>query len=420
MPQRLNYGASHPLELDIPSEALLADLSKPPTAIISDPAAAVAAALEDPLDFPPLAAAAVPGDRVVLAIERAVPQAEAVVAGIVSVLLESGVCPSDLTIVFGESGAAGDPDPTALLPEDVRREIAVQSHDGSKTTELAYLAATRDGRPLYINRRLCDADVVVPIGSVRLEAQPDYIGVYGGLFPGFADRQTRRRFALPAAAKWTMHQRQRRAEAAEAAWLLGVQFTVQVVPGGSDALLHVLAGEAASVAQRGQQLCRIAWQRSVASRASLVVAAVEGGPQHQTWENVGRALYAAARVATADGDIVVCSNLRREPGPLLRRAAAPYVPDFEHLYSEEEETADETGLPPAHDAGEEALSACMLSDLLEHNRVYLLSGLEEDVVEDLGLAYVDEPDDISRLAARHDSCILLASAQYAIPSVCEA
>jgi hypothetical protein len=435
MPQRLSYGLQTPLEFDLPDELLLADLTARPPQPLIDPAAAVAAALEAPLDFPPLAVAAVSGDRVAVALERAVPQAAAVVAGIVSVLLESGVHPGDICVVFAENGSQPEPDPMALLPDNVRGEITVQSHNGRKPTELAYLAATRDGRPIYLNRRLCDADVVVPVGSVRLEALPDYIGVHGGLFPGFADAQTRRRFSLPAAPQWSTHQRQRRDEAAEAAWLLGVQFTVQAIPGGSESLLHVLAGEASSVAERGQQLCRSAWQRAVPARANLVVAAIEGGPQHQSWENVGRALYAASRVATGDGDIVICSDLCRAPGPLLRKAAAPYLPDFEHVYpcddeldediddsSDDDATGEKLrgeadGDDEGGSASDESLSACMLADLLERHRVYLLSGLDENAVEDLGLAYVEQPEDVARLAARHDSCILLGNAQYSLPTV---
>lgn len=432
MPQHLNYGAESPLELQLQGDSLLADLSSgaaPPV----DVAAAVADALQRPLDFPPLAAAAVPGDRVVIALERAVPQAAAVVSGIVGVLLESGVDPGDVTIVLAENGVDVEPDPRSLLPDDVREQIAVFSHQGNRSSELAYLAATRDGRPIYINRLLCDADVVIPVGSVRLETQPDYIGVHGSLFPGFSDSQTRQRFSLPAAAQWVTHRRQRSDEAAEAAWLLGVQFTVQVVPGGSDSLLHVLAGEASAVARAAQQVCHAAWQRTVPGRADLVVAAIDGGPQHQTWENVGRALYAASRVVSDEGDIVICCDLRRLPGVVLRKATAAYLPDFDHVYSSEgghEYESDEydgddddyaaDAESPDHEAAsemDESLSACMLSELLERNRVYLLSGLNEDVVTDLGMAYVEQPADVARLASRHDSCILLASAQYAIPTL---
>jgi hypothetical protein len=43
----------------------------------------------------------------------------------------------------------------------------------------------------------------------------------------------------------------------------------------------------------------------------------------------------------------------------------------------------------------------------------LLSGLDESVVEDLGLGHVAKAEEINRLGRQHDTCILLANAQHA-------
>ena len=50
---------------------------------LADPAAATAAALAEPLDYPPLAQSTTPGDRVVLALDRGVPQVAQVTAAVV-------------------------------------------------------------------------------------------------------------------------------------------------------------------------------------------------------------------------------------------------------------------------------------------------------------------------------------------------
>jgi hypothetical protein len=47
--------------------------------------------------------------------------------------------------------------------------------------------------------------------------------------------------------------------------------------------------------------------------------------------------------------------------------------------------------------------------------VNLLSQLDEDVVESHGMAYVADGEEIARLCSRHESCIFLSSAQYAVP-----
>jgi nickel-dependent lactate racemase len=409
MPPQIAFGTDSRLSLELPAHCQVAELGGSPGEPLTDPAAAVAAALTDPLEFPPLSAAAIPGDRVVLTLERGTPQAPALVSGIVHVLVDSGVYPGDIAIVLAEESGAGRADPTQSLDPRYRSEVSVECHDSRVEDSLAYLAATRAGRPIYLNRRVCDADVVIPVGVVRHEAQPDYLGVYGSLFPRLTDAASQTRYQSNNASQWRSEAIRRREEAAEAAWLLGVQFTVQVVPSGSEGVLHIVAGEASAVARRTQQLFHAAWQQSVAHPADLVIATIEGGEEHQTWANVGRALFAASRVVTGDGAIVVCSDLKQSPGVGLRKAAAPYLPDFEHLFDEQEDVA-----PGEMD---EALSASMLATLLETNRIYLLSRLEEDDVEALAMAYVEEPSDIIRLAGRSEKCLLLTNSQFVMPTL---
>ena len=53
--------------------------------------AATVAALAEPLDYPPLSQSTTPGDRVVLALDRGLPEAAAVTAAVVRALADAGV-----------------------------------------------------------------------------------------------------------------------------------------------------------------------------------------------------------------------------------------------------------------------------------------------------------------------------------------
>ena len=64
-----------------------------------DPAEAIKRALAEPLDFPPLAAGMVPGDRVAIAVDDAMPCVAEVVRGAVESLQEAGVEPQAISIV---------------------------------------------------------------------------------------------------------------------------------------------------------------------------------------------------------------------------------------------------------------------------------------------------------------------------------
>lgn len=396
----LRFGADRQVRFDLTPEAVVADWSDSGGAPLADPVAAVVAALEGPLDLPPVAQALTPGDQIVLALDADTPQASLVVEGAIRALLDGGARPRNLTVVLshrlGERGA-----PERLLPGDLRGEVTVEVHQPGEADALCYLATSEENLPIYLNRRIVEGDFVLPIGPLRLSSSFGYLGAWGGLFPAFADEETRRRFQTPAALESAAAGRLAH-EADEAAWLLGVQFAVGVIAGRDDTVSTVLAGSGAAMREEGQRRCEAVWRRPVSRRASLVVAALSGGPDQQTWENFGRALYAASQAVTPDGAIALCTQLRRQPGPALKRLGGLDDLEVKQRAVHRQTTFD-------------AQSASLLANLLEKNRVYLLSELDGELVEDLGLAYIASEDELARLSRLHRSCILLADAQYAMP-----
>ena len=403
MAKLLYYGADSTLALDLGPEALVAQCNGPRGTPLEDVASEVAGALDEPLDFPPLRRATVPGDRVVLALDHHLPQAPALVCGVVGTLLGSGIEPRDISLVRSQAGVQPESeDLTAMLAPDVSRAITVLDHDPRQRAGLAYLAASRDARPIYMNRAICDADLVLPIGCLRLESSWGYLGVHGGLYPAFADHETQQSYFQPGRIDSPGQQQRRRGEADEAVRLLGVQLTIQVIPGGGDSVLDVLAGSVDAVHSRGRDLCEAAWNYEVPQRASLVVATVEGSPQHQTWENFARALFAASRAVADDGAIAVCMDLATDPSPAWQRIAA--ADDIQAAIRQ---------------IGKDGSPAAQLAHTLDRAKVYLLSHLDQEVVEPLGVAYVADANEIARLSSRHDSCIVLRNAQYAVPTPLE-
>lgn len=400
MPYELKYGDGAVLEIDLPEDAIFGDFSTPRGTPLDDPAAAVAAAVSDPMDFPRLQDSTIPGDRIVLAVDRGVPQMPAIVAGVVHTLIESGAAAAEIEIVLAAGKDEDCEDPTAGLTTELREVIAVHHHDPVDRETLSYLAASKEGKPVYFNRAIGEADVVIPISTLRLDESLGYAGIHSGLFPAFSDEETQKRFRAPSSADWSAHRRRRREEAEEAAWLLGVQFTIQVAPGPGNTLLHVLAGDAQSVADRGRELFEAAWRFQSARRASLVVATIEGGPEHQTWENLGRALHTASQAVNDGGAIVLCTTLRCRPGPALQRLTGGG--DMDALLHE-----------LRRDRTSDATPAALLAEMRERVQVYLLSELDAGFVEDLGVGCVSGSDEVERLSQQHASCILLGNAQHA-------
>jgi len=402
----LHYGVDASLRLELAQGALVADCGNQRLPTLADPAAALEAALTDPLDWPALAQGTTPGDRIVLALESGVPQADQIVAATIDHLERSGVSLDGIALWRTQADLNGRQDtPCSGWPKTWQRRVHVLVHDPTSEGQFAYLATSRAGEAVVLNRALVDADVVLPIGTLRRGPSAGYFGVHGGVFPTFSDQRTLMRFRAPDAMRGAgKHRDKLQQEVDEVAWLLGLTFTIQALPGGGDRVLDVLAGAPAAVALRGRQLYGDAWGYTVPRRASLVVAAIEGGAAQQTWENLGRALAAAGPLVEEGGAIAVCCDLAAEPGPAVQGLFdSPSARTALHRIG--------------RSRPEDLLPATQLVDALQQGTVYLMSRLDAGLVEQLNMVPLAGAEELERLVRRHPSCILLANAPQAAVTV---
>jgi len=356
--------------------------------------AATRAALAEPLRYPRLTQAVIEGDKVTIALDRGVPHAAEIVRAIVAELLITAISPDDITILQADQTLPGDKFATAD-----GRQIHVQLHNPTDRDKLSYLTNTRSGRPIYLNRLVADAEMVIPVGCFRGPEAWDYRGIFGGLYPTFSDADAQKRFR-------NAHLLDSRSEMFEKSQQeielvgrqTGTQFTVQVVPQSGDASPIVLAGEAAAVAKRGAELWKETWNCEVPRAAELVVAALSGEGS-QSWAGVAKALATALEVVEDGGAVALCTELAEPLGPAL------------DLFTKQEDR-DTAGEEIRKVRPTDAFAALLLSEAQRRVRVYLLSKLDTATVEDLGIAPVGEPADVARLALRRKSCIIVNDAQY--------
>ena len=188
-------------------------------------------------------------------------------------------------------------------------------------------------------------------------------------------------------------------ECEEVSWMTGIQFVIQLVPAGNDQGMHVLAGLPSAVWKRAHDLFEESWQVAVEEPAELVLAGIGGGPDQQTWDNVARAVDRLLDAVEVDGAIAICSQLKTKPGPALRRLAS--AEDFEKTQKAIRRTATV-----------DALAASTLHRALQRVRVYLLSELRESDVENLGMAFVSDAKEISKLSTQFQRCLAFENAQH--------
>jgi hypothetical protein len=389
-----------PPEVRVPIEHAVAQ-SAGPHPLVTDTAAAAREALESPLKYPLFAAGVVPGDKLAIAIDEAVPDAANIVRGAIEAATAAGIEPSAISIVASDEEFCANL--RMALDEGVRAGIKVVVHDPDDQQDLALVGLNEKNERLLVNRSIFEADIVLPIGCARLAGTAGS-SVYECLYPRLGDAETIGRLRTPSQRATTARLTKAQRKADEAGWLLGVPLVMQVVPGVEGTVAAVLAGDPEAVALRCQELCSELWLFEVPQQAGLVIANVSGGPSEQSWENIGRALAAIEPLVAEYSAIAICSEINASPGHAIGQLIGN--PEFAEV---------ESNVRNDHSA--DSWTAWHLARALQRGPVYFLSRLEADDVEEMGLAPITNLEELSRLASRQESCIILDDAQYSVAVV---
>jgi len=394
----LPFGENDCFELELADAAVIGVYTGGRSQPLSDPAGALTRALAQPLDFPPLCRALVPGDRVVLAVDGTVPQLSRMVERIVLVLLSANVEPADVTLLVSERPRRLFQDPRSALPPGVREAIAICRHDPAQEDRLGYLATTAGGQRIYLNRCLVEADFVVPVARVGFDPLLGYRSATGALFPGFSDEPTIKRLQrrLPTPAVRADAEVIRR-ETEEVSWLLGLQFAVEVLDGGGDRVIDVCAGALDSLAQRVPRVVDKQWQINVDAQAETVVASINGGASGASFADFGSALEAAAAAVKPGGRVLLLAQVS---GPL--QAGMQW-------FVEAEEPNEVFPLLHRH-RPDDCVAAYQLAAAVKKAKVYWLSGLDGNQVEDLFMVPVESAAEAQRVVKDAETCLFLGNA----------
>jgi nickel-dependent lactate racemase len=395
----LNYGRQgrFSCELD-PRRVVSHHAGAPPCA---DLPGKVRAALAKPLDFPSLVQVCIPGDHVVVALDRHTPGSAELIAGIWTMLDQRGVDPAGIQILQPAAlDAVPLTDPRSQLPESVRQAIKWTVHDPTDPKRHAYLAATARGERIYLARELIDADVVLSAGTIAYDPVLGYRGTNSVFYPGLSNLEAVSR------ARGEGHselgpddERPLRQTIDEIAWLLGTQFSVQVWPASGGGVAGVIAGAYDNIFRKGKKAVADAWQVSLTERADLVLASVDTDSAGHGWDQVGAALATARNLVAKGGKIVILSELEAEPEigmEIIRKSQSP-----------------RSALAPIRKQSPiDMIPATQLATAADWAQVYLVSKIPTGMVEELFMVPVENHAELTRLLGGDESCVILGSAQH--------
>ncbi|MBX3420557.1 MAG: DUF2088 domain-containing protein [Pirellulaceae bacterium] len=364
---------------------------------VSDLADAVDQALSQPLDFPALDQAVVSGDTVALAVDPATSASSAVIPQIARWLIEHGTEPQNLSIVLSADDSRKD-----AIQEGLDRlglsGVDLHPHDPDDPQSISYVAANDAAEAIYVQRRLVDADVVIPISCARSMRTIDYLGAFG-IYPLFSNRQTLGHFLNYEALSQPAQRMRLQQQADQAAWWLGILCGIQVIPAANDSVATLLCGSPAALESAAQTtLARLESAHAEATSSELVIAVVDGC--QQDWPHAARALHNAAQRCSVGGSIVLCTDLRQKPGAALQRLSAGQS-DPQQILSR-----------LARDNANDALAASIVCDMARDHHVYLVSRLPRHAIENIGLAHLEQPSQLNHLIQQHERCLVIYSAQH--------
>jgi nickel-dependent lactate racemase len=370
---------------------------------LPDPSAAVRQALETPSGFPALRRALTPDDHVVIVVDERLPHLPEVLIPIFEHIQQAHVRPEALTLLCPLALSEGAwPD---QLPEGLR-SIPVEVHDPAHRQRLSYLATTKQGRRIYLNRTAVDADQLVVLAGCGYDPLLGYAGGEGALFPALSDEATRRELcarlstAAPGKETWPV-----RREAGEVAWLLGAPFMVQIVEGARDEVVHVVGGLADTSAEV-HALQDARWRIVVEEPADTVIAAVSGSPERHDFGDLARAVACAARVVKRKGRILLLTQARPALGSgadLLRRADEP----------------DQALSRLRKEAPPDMAAVFLWASTAQQASVYLLSGISHEIAEELFTVPLDNASQVQRLLEREGSYLFLPDAHKTLAVLAE-
>ena len=164
--------------------------------------AEVGAAIDGPLDSQPLEDILSPGESVLVVVSdatRATASAQ-VVNLLVRRLVQLGVAPSDLRIIFatGIHRKVADAERRELLTPFITQRVRTLDHDADDPGQHVSLGATGRGTPMEVNRALVEHSHVILTGAVNFHYFAGFTGGRKSVCPGLASAQTIRATHLQA------------------------------------------------------------------------------------------------------------------------------------------------------------------------------------------------------------------------------
>lgn len=365
-----------------------------PLPSLADPAAAVLAALRQPIGTPPLRKIVRPGERVVALVNDVtrLVHSEIFLPVLLDELNAAGVPDRDISIVFalGIHRRQSPEEQRRIVGEEVARRVALYDHDCWDRANLVHLGRTSRGNEVWINRRVREADRVILTGEIIYHMIAGYSGGRKSLVPGVAGAETttfNHQFILdPRCRSGTLEGNPSHEDLLEACRMFSPDFLLNVVPNPEGQWVQVVAGHFDKAHRVGCQTVNRMYQVPFAGPYDLVLASAGGFPFDIDLRQAHKGMENAVRALRPGGVLIYLGECRDGAGhPVFRE----WVEKFSNSSEMERELRSRFVV-----GGHKAYWVVRLG---ERTRVILASGLPESFVR---RCHLEPADDVQAAVER--------------------
>ncbi|QDU07307.1 lactate racemase domain-containing protein [Gimesia aquarii] len=396
----LNYGYTREFQCEIPTERLIWYQQAPPP--LEDVPLKTQHVLNNPLELPPLDLAVIPGDKITIVVDRETPVVDEIINSVWDFFSDCGIEAADVTILQAQSGSLNL---QQKLMDSVNPELKQDAqwviHEPESKEGLGYLGTSASGERIYLSKHLLEADFILPIELVSYDPLIGYAGGGSLLYPEFSSQEAviksrgqSHRELTPA------ESRPLRQLIDEVGWMLGLQYSLQVIPSAGQGASEIVFGGIEATFRKGKELLDQYWKLEPSYKAEVVVVAVECGPAGHAWTQLGRVLETARNLVSQDGRIVLLTEIDEPFGEGMQILSGCLEPL--------------DAIKPLRDRqSNDLVTATQMALAADWALICLLSKAKTDDVEDLFIIPLEDEAEVRRLLQTDETISIIASAQHA-------
>ncbi len=330
---RLEYGRTG-IEVELPERHVVKCLGYQPSEPLSDPPAAIAECLADPIGTPPLGRLAQGRRSACIAIcdiTRPVPN-RVILPPLLTTLQNSGIARDKILILIATGlhrPNVGD-ELVEMVGQEIVENYRIENHYGRELSQHTNLGQTPRGVPAWIDSRYLEAELKITTGLIEPHFMAGFSGGRKLICPGLAAMETIKVWhgpeflEHPNARSGCLKDNPVHEENTRIARMAGCDFIVNVVIDARRQLLKVVAGDMEEAFAQGVEFVRRPVTDTVPEPVDIVVTTSAGYPLDTTFYQSVKGMVGALPILKPGGTIILAARMDQGIGS----------DDFQRLFDE--------------------------------------------------------------------------------------